>query len=124
MATSPPSTPPARPWRCPPGRPCSSPVSTTGREPAKARAAKRRPTRRRAARCCCARPPRPKAAARDGALRPPPASLGYSTLAATVADSTAVAGAYTGFVDVTAQVAAAGFGEYTVADVQSGTGEI
>lgn len=63
------------------------------------------------------------AAARGTVLLRTPGSLAYSTLAATVADSAAVAGSYTGFVDVTAQVAAAGSGEYTVANVQSGTGE-
>jgi hypothetical protein len=61
--------------------------------------------------------------ARGTVLLRTPGSLAYSTLAAAVSDSTAVAGAYTGFVDVTAQVAAAGSGEYTVANVQSGTGE-
>ncbi len=63
------------------------------------------------------------AAARGTVLLQTPGAPGYSTLTAAVADSTAVAGAYTGFVDVTAQVAAAGSGEYTVADVQAGTGE-
>jgi hypothetical protein len=63
------------------------------------------------------------AAARGTVLLRTPGSLAYSPLAATVSDSAAVAGAYTGFVDVTAQVAAAGAGEYTVANVQSGTGE-
>jgi hypothetical protein len=62
-------------------------------------------------------------AARGTVLLRTPGSLGYSTLAATVSDSAAVAASYTGFVDVTAQVAAAGSGEYTVANVQSGTGE-
>ena len=61
--------------------------------------------------------------ARGTVLLRTPGSLGYSTLTAAVSDSTAVTGAYTGFVDVTAQVAAAGSGEYTVANVQSGTGE-
>ena len=63
------------------------------------------------------------AAARGTVLFQAPGSLGYSTLSATVFDSAAVAAAYTGFVDVTAQVTAAGPGEYTVANVQSGTGE-
>ncbi len=63
------------------------------------------------------------AAARGTVLLRTPGSLTYAPLAATVADSAAVSGAYTGFVDVTAQVAAAGSGEYTVANVQSGTGE-
>ena len=63
------------------------------------------------------------AAARGTVLLRTPGALAYSPLAATVADSAAVAGAYTGFVDVTAQVAAAGSGDYTVANVQSGTGE-
>jgi hypothetical protein len=63
------------------------------------------------------------AAARGTVLLRTPGALTYSTLAATVSDSAAVANSYTGFVDVTAQVAAAGSGEYTVANVQSGTGE-
>lgn len=63
------------------------------------------------------------AAARGTVLLRAPGSLGYSALAAAVSDSAAVTGAYTGFVDVTAQVGAAGSGEYTVANVQSGTGE-
>lgn len=62
-------------------------------------------------------------AARGTVLLRTPGSLGYETLTASVADSAAVVGAYTGFVDVSAQVAAAGPGEYTVANVQSGTGE-
>jgi hypothetical protein len=61
--------------------------------------------------------------ARGTVLLRTPGSLAYSTLTAAVSDSAAVTGAYTGFVDVTAQVAAAGSGEYTVANVQSGTGE-
>lgn len=51
-----------------------------------------------------------------------PGAPGYTTITAAVADSAAVAGAYVAFADVTAAVAAAGPGQYTVADVQSGTG--
>jgi uncharacterized repeat protein (TIGR01451 family) len=54
-----------------------------------------------------------------------PGAAGYQTLgpAGTVLDnSTIVAGAYGAFVNVTAQVAAAGPGTYTVANVQSATG--
>jgi hypothetical protein len=61
--------------------------------------------------------------ARGTVLLQSPGALTYSPLTATVDDSTSVAGSYAGFVDVTAQVAAAGSGDYTVADVQSGTGE-
>ncbi len=62
-------------------------------------------------------------AARGTVLLRAPGTLAYSELAATVFDSAAVAGSYVGFVDVTAQVAAAGSGEYTVANVQAGSGE-
>ncbi len=65
----------------------------------------------------------PEAAARGSVLLRSPGDPGYEALSATVGDSAAVAGGYTGFVDVTAQVAAAGEGEYWVADVQAGTGE-
>lgn len=65
----------------------------------------------------------PNAAARGTVLMRAPGALGYSPLTATVFDSGAITNAYVGFVDVTAQVAAAGSGEYTVADVQAGTGE-
>jgi hypothetical protein len=63
------------------------------------------------------------AAARGTVLMKAPGALAYSALAATVDDSVSIAGSYVGFVDVTATVAAAGSGEYTVANVQSGTGE-
>ncbi|MBS1861109.1 MAG: hypothetical protein JSS68_05290 [Actinobacteria bacterium] len=65
----------------------------------------------------------PNPAARGTVLMRAPGALGYSPLSATVFDSSAITNAYVGFVDVTAQVAAAGSGEYTVANVQSGTGE-
>jgi hypothetical protein len=62
-------------------------------------------------------------AARGTVLLRAPGALAYSELGAAVSDSVAVAGSYVGFVDVTAQVAAAGSGEYTVANVQAGSGE-
>jgi Protein of unknown function (DUF3344) len=65
----------------------------------------------------------PNAAARGTVLLRTPSALAYAELPAAVADSTAVAGSYVGSVDVTPLVAAAGSGEYTVANVQSGTGE-
>jgi hypothetical protein len=65
----------------------------------------------------------PNAAARVAVLMQVPGGLGYSALTATVFDSAAITNAYVGFVDVTAQVAAAGAGEYTVANVQAGSGE-
>jgi hypothetical protein len=65
----------------------------------------------------------PEPAARGKVLLRAPGALTYTELSAAVSDSAAIAAAYTGFVDVTAQVAAAGAGEYTVADVQAGTGE-
>lgn len=65
----------------------------------------------------------PSAAARGTVLLRGPGGLAYAPLAATVFDSTAITNAYVGFVDVTAQVADAGAGEYTVANVQAGTGE-
>lgn len=65
----------------------------------------------------------PNAAARGTVLMQVPGALGYSPLTAAVFDSGAITNAYVGFVDVTAQVAAAGSGEYTVANVQAGTGE-
>ena len=54
----------------------------------------------------------------------PPGQLGYDTLgpAGTVLDSGS-SGVYAGFIDVTALVAAAGSGSYSVADVQSATGQ-
>lgn len=65
----------------------------------------------------------PNAAARGTVLLRGPEGLAYSPLAATVFDSAAITNAYVGFVDVTAQVTAGGAGEYTVANVQAGTGE-
>lgn len=65
----------------------------------------------------------PDPAARGALLLKPPGSISYSALAATVHDSAAIEAAYTGFVDVTSIVAAAGSGVYTVANVQAGTGE-
>ncbi len=51
-----------------------------------------------------------------------PGASSYQSLAGAADDSVAVTTAYQGFVDVTAQVAAAGPGLYTVADAQAGTG--
>ena len=65
----------------------------------------------------------PDPAARGVVLLKPPGSISYSALAATVHDSAAIEAAYTGFVDVTSIVAAAGSGVYSVANVQAGTGE-
>lgn len=64
----------------------------------------------------------PNAAARGTVRLRVPGSSGYSAINATVADSTQVAGAYVAFADVTAAVSSAGSGQYTLADVQSGTG--
>lgn len=64
----------------------------------------------------------PNAAARGTVRLRTPGSTGYGTVSAAVADSSQVAGAYVAFADVTAAVAAAGPGQYTLADVQSGTG--
>ena len=64
----------------------------------------------------------PAAASRGTVKLQVPGAAGYETLAAAVDDSTAIAASYVGFVDVTARVASAGSGTYTVADVQSGTG--
>jgi large repetitive protein len=55
-------------------------------------------------------------------LKPPGAS-GFDHLTAAVDMSTDVTGAYAAFVDVTARVQRAGSGVYTVANVQSATGE-
>ena len=55
-------------------------------------------------------------------LKPPGAS-GFEHLTAAVDLSTEVTGAYAAFVDVTGQVQRAGSGVYTVANVQSATGE-
>jgi hypothetical protein len=65
----------------------------------------------------------PEPTARGTLLLRTPGSIAYTPLGAAVTDSAGIAAAYTGFVDVTARVAAAGAGEYTVADVQAGTGE-
>jgi hypothetical protein len=64
----------------------------------------------------------PTAASRGTVLFQPPGAPGYSTLTATVFDSSAIAAAYVGFADVTAAVKAAGAGVYSVANVQAGTG--
>ncbi len=55
-------------------------------------------------------------------LKPPGASV-FDHLTASVDMSTDVTGAYAAFVDVTARVQRAGSGVYTVANVQSATGE-
>lgn len=52
-----------------------------------------------------------------------PGGAGFSHLTGEVDQSTDVTGAYGGFVDVTALVQRGGSGEYTVANVQSATGE-
>ena len=65
----------------------------------------------------------PDPAAAGTVLFQSPGAASYSTLAASVLQSTGITGAYVGVVDVTAAVAAAGAGEYAVADVQSGTGK-
>ncbi|MDO8209118.1 DUF11 domain-containing protein [Conexibacter sp. CPCC 206217] len=64
------------------------------------------------------------AASRGSVLLRVPGSPGgaYVPLTGAVADSTAVPGAYTGFADVTSSVQAAGAGQYSVANVQAGTG--
>ncbi len=62
-------------------------------------------------------------AARGTVLLQAPGAASYSSLAAEVDDSTAIKGSYVGFVDVTPIVAAAGAGDYRVADVQAGTGK-
>ncbi|MDR9369579.1 hypothetical protein Q5424_10840, partial [Conexibacter sp. JD483] len=64
----------------------------------------------------------PAAGARGAVLLRTPASGGYVPVSGSVADSAAVPGAYGGFADVTAQVVAGGAGQYTVANVQAGTG--
>ncbi|HTT27026.1 MAG TPA: hypothetical protein VMG37_01340 [Solirubrobacteraceae bacterium] len=53
----------------------------------------------------------------------PPGAAGFDHLTATVDQSTEVTGAYAAFVDVTGRVQRAGSGVYTVANVQSATGE-
>ena len=53
----------------------------------------------------------------------PPGASGFEHLTAAVDQSTEVTGAYAAFVDVTGQVQRAGSGVYTVANVQSATGE-
>lgn len=68
-------------------------------------------------------PAAPNPAARGTVLFKAPGALTYSSLAATASDSAAIESAYVGFVDVTATVAAAGAGTYTVANVQAGSGE-
>lgn len=64
----------------------------------------------------------PAAASRGTVLFQPPGAAGYSTLAATVFDSSSIAASYVGFADVTAAVRAAGAGVYSVANVQAGSG--
>jgi large repetitive protein len=53
----------------------------------------------------------------------PPGRTAYERLRGTLDESSTVTGAYGVFVDVTRQVREAGSGSYTVADVQSATGE-
>ena len=53
----------------------------------------------------------------------PPDASGFDHLTASVDQSTDVTGAYAAFVDVTGRVQRAGSGVYTVANVQSATGE-
>jgi uncharacterized repeat protein (TIGR01451 family) len=53
----------------------------------------------------------------------PPGAAGFDHLTAGVDTSTDVTGAYAAFLDVTGQVQRAGSGVYTVANVQSATGE-
>src|SRR5262245_6690400 len=65
-------------------------------------------------------------AARDRVLFATPASGGYTSVTAGTVDpgsATSQKAAYQAFADVTALVRAAGAGEYTVAEVQAGTGE-
>jgi uncharacterized repeat protein (TIGR01451 family)/fimbrial isopeptide formation D2 family protein len=64
----------------------------------------------------------PNAAARNIVKFKAPGDALYTSLTATTLDVSTVAGRYQGFVDVTSQVAAAGNGPYTVADVQSARG--
>ncbi len=52
-----------------------------------------------------------------------PSASGFDRLTASVDQSTDVTGAYAAFVDVTGQVQRAGSGVYTIANVQSATGE-
>ena len=62
------------------------------------------------------------AALRTVALKPPGRSA-YERLSGELDESTEVKGAYGAFANVTAEVQRAGSGEYTVADVQSATGQ-
>ena len=65
----------------------------------------------------------PAAGSRGTVLLAPPGG-GYSTVTASTLDgSTAAASRYQGFADVTAAVQAGGAGDYTVANVQAGTGQ-
>lgn len=65
----------------------------------------------------------PDTAARNRVLLRAPGAPAYTTVtAATVDDSSTIAGLYQGFADVTATVRAAGTGTYTVANVQTATG--
>lgn len=67
--------------------------------------------------------PAPNADARGMVRFRPPGAPSYEALSGAVDDSDSVSAAYQGFVDVTQQVAVAGPGAYTVADVQAGTGQ-
>ncbi|WP_341925299.1 hypothetical protein [Nocardioides psychrotolerans] len=62
----------------------------------------------------------PSAAARGTVKLKAPGDAAYSTITATTVDDGAII--YQGFADVTARVAAAGNGTYTVANLQTGTG--
>jgi len=64
----------------------------------------------------------PDASQRGAILIRVPGASGYAPALATVDDSSEIAGTYTAFADLTATVQAAGAGQYTVANVQSGTG--
>ncbi|MFZ9668323.1 MAG: hypothetical protein ACO3CR_00520 [Solirubrobacterales bacterium] len=63
----------------------------------------------------------PNAGARGTVLMKTPGSASYQTLTASVDDSTT--GKYAAFVDVTSQVSTARSGSYTVANIQTGTGQ-
>ena len=65
----------------------------------------------------------PNTAARGTVKLKVPGGTTYQSLTAAVDDSAEVSRAYGAFVDVTSIVQAAGVGDYTVADVQAGTGE-
>jgi hypothetical protein len=66
----------------------------------------------------------PSAAVKDTVRLKVPGSASYSTVTATTVDtSSANASQYQGVANVTSQVAAAGAGTYTVANVQAGTGQ-